>query len=200
MRISRSETPLAWGELNLPLFGLDTDWFGKKQSSPMGFSVATDHDKLWFVATGQSPASVHPDALPGKFTPELWKHDVAELFLANPSSGKYLEFNLAANGSWWACAFSAPRVADSPQPDFAATIATHSDADVPSGWVAALVVSLEFLETEIGYGEDTTANVAFIRNSPSQTFLTAAKLPGDEPDFHQPAHFPRLVPTGIPLA
>lgn len=198
MRIFKSDTSLGWGELDLPLFGLETDWFGKKQSSAMGFSLAVDGESLWFLATGNTPASVHPEAVPGRFTPELWKHDVAEFFLSDPVSGKYLEFNLAANGAWWACAFSGPRVTAYPQPDFETVVRTHHDPDAPSGWLAALVIPIQFLEREIAYGKATTANVTFIRDSPSQVFLSAAKLPGNEPDFHQPSDFPAVATIEIP--
>jgi hypothetical protein len=47
---------------------------------------------------------------PGNFLAELWRHDVAELFIADPASGRYFEFNLAPNGAWWSCEFTAPRV------------------------------------------------------------------------------------------
>lgn len=198
MRIFLSDTSLAWGKLDLPLLGISTDWFGKKIDPPLAFSLASDGTNLWFVSTRQTANSILPDATPGKFTPELWKYDVAELFLANPQSGEYLEFNIAANGAWWAAKFSAPRSPSPRQPDFQSQISSyHEDSDA-SSWVTALSIPLNFLEQEIAFGDRTTGNVTSIQDSPDQTFLSATALPGDEPDFHQPEKFSLLASTKIP--
>jgi hypothetical protein len=194
MQLFTVENPLEWGSLDLPLLGLSTDWYGKSLVPPAAFALATDGLKLWFVATRQSPASTHPDASPGNFTAELWKHDVAELFIADPRGG-YLEFNLAANGAWWACKFSTVREASPSQPDFAGSASTYHDASQPGSWLAALAVPLEFLQEHIGFGLNSRANVAFILNSPAQTFHSSSKLPGANPDFHQPHAFQRLIPS-----
>lgn len=198
MRIFLSDTPLTWGELDLPLLGVSTDWFGKKLAPPLGFALASDGKNLWFIATRQSPNTVLPGALPGKFTPELWKYDVSELFLANPQTGEYLEFNLAANGSWWASKFSAPRVPSGQQPDFESQISSYHDNNDPSTWLVALSIPIRFLELELSFGSNTTGNATFIQNSPHQTFLSAVSLPGREPDFHQPGQFSPLVHTTVP--
>lgn len=197
MKIFESQQALAWGSLDLPLFGVTEDWSGNKVKPPVGYSLAIDSENLWFVATRQATACVLPNAEADRFTPELWKADVSELFLADPQSGSYLEFNIAANGAWWASKFSAPRVPHGNQPDFISQVSSFSEAD-PSNWVCALSVPIRFLSDEISLGPQTTGNATFIQNSPDQIFLTAVKLPGGEPDFHQPSHFSRLSVTPIP--
>lgn len=197
MRIFKSENPLAWGELNLPVLGLTSDWQGRALNPPLGFTIAADAASLWFVATRQAPATCRPGTEPGAFTEGLWEWDAAELFLADPAGGAYLEFNLAPNGAWWAAKFTAPRVRAQPQPDFQSAVTSHWEKTSDSGWCAAIRIPLDFLERVIGFGEQTTANATAILNSPHQTFHSAAKLMGTEPDFHQPAAFPNLVPARI---
>jgi hypothetical protein len=48
----------------------------------------------------------------GQYFEGLWKADCGELWLACPENGRYIELNLGANGAWWSCAFSSPRVRD----------------------------------------------------------------------------------------
>lgn len=198
MRIFNSSSPLAWGELDLPLLGITTDWFGKPLLPPLTFSLASDPGHLWFVATRQAPASFLPGATPGSFTPGLWESDVAELFIASHDGAAYLEFNLAPNGAWWASKFSSPRQTSEDQPDFQNHIRTYHDATDPDSWVAAISIPLGFLRDHISFGVGSPANAAFILNTPEQTFHSAAKLPGEQPDFHQPSKFPKAIPLKLP--
>src|SRR5687768_8760941 len=95
MTVIRSAKPLVWGEMDLPLFGIGKDWYGSGITPQAAFCVAVDSRSLWFIASHGKAGKLHPAARPGRFTPELWKHDVAELFLSDPTSGRYFEFNLA---------------------------------------------------------------------------------------------------------
>lgn len=198
MQLFATKYPLGWGSLDLPMLGISTDWNRQALHPPAAFTLCTDGVKLWFVATRQAPATIHPDAAAGAFTPELWKQDVAELFIADPDGVEYLEFNLAANGAWWACKFDSVRKPSASQPDFMAAATTHHDTSEPDSWLAALVIPVAFLKEHIGFGLSSRANVAFILNSPEQTFHTASKLPGTEPNFHQPQSFQRLIPAKPP--
>ena len=200
MQLFTSETRLGWGALDLPLLGLSSDWHGRALVPPAAFVLASDEQNLWFVATREAPVTIHPNARPGSFTPELWKHDVAELFISDPDGGGYMEFNLAANGAWWACSFDTVRSPAVTQPDFASAITTHHEPGDSESWLAALVIPIGFLKSQIGFGLGSHANVAFILNSPEQTFHSVSKLPGEVPDFHQPQSFERLVPMKMPTA
>jgi hypothetical protein len=198
MQLFTLNKTLEWGTLDLPLLGISTDWYGRDLNPPAAFTLASDGVNLWFVASRQAPARIHPDTGGGSFTPELWKYDVAELFIADADGTGYLEFNLAANGAWWACRFDSVRKAAPLQPDFAGSMTTHHDPPQPGSWLAALVVPIAFLKEHISFDFGNRANVAFILNSPDQTLHSASKLPGNEPDFHQPQAFQHLVPTTAP--
>lgn len=198
MTIFTSPLPLVWGELDVPLFGLAKDVEGTPLASPAGFSLVMDQSRLWFVANHREPALIHPKARPGLFQADLWEHDVAELFLADPVSGRYFEFNLAPNGAWWTCEFTAPRVRademDIAMPD----IATFSEMSPDGSWLAAMAIPLDLLKARLDFGTETKANVTMILGSPSQKFISASDLGNGEPDFHQPARFSKVVFTPLP--
>lgn len=198
MTVFESKSPLAWGSLDVPLLGILKDWHGHPLASPAGFSLAVDRQRLWFIATHRDAASLHPQSRPGKFQTELWKYDVAELFLTDPSGSRYFEFNLAPNGGWWTCEFKAPRVREEtveiPMPE----IATFSELSPDGSWVAAMSIPLDLLRARIDFGPQTLGNVAFILGNPSPKYLTASDLGNGEPDFHQPTKFRRLTFSTIP--
>ncbi len=200
MTIFESERPLAWGELDVPLLGLMRDWHGVRVDPPAGFALVTDAERLWFVANHRRPAALHPQGRPGRFQRELWRYDVAELFLADPRSGRYFEFNLAPNGAWWTCEFTAPRVRAEDIEIAMPEVATFAELAPDGSWVAALAVPLDLLRARLDFGPATRANVTFILETPAQRFLSAADLGGGEPDFHQPGRFPQIAWAPLPPA
>lgn len=184
------------------MLGLDKDWHGEPVVPAAAFSLAMDPHRLWFVAHHRRPARIHPQARPGHFLPGLWQHDVAELFLANLSRGRYYEFNLSPNGAWWSCEFTAPRVRADPCEIAMPDVATFADLAADGSWLAAMAIPLDLLRARLDFGPTTHANVTLILESPNQRFLTATDLGGGEPDFHQPsgfsvASFTPLVETPI---
>lgn len=193
MKIVRSNTPLRWGSLDLPLFGISADWQGNAFEPAAAWSLAIDPQYLWFVASHATPAKLHPAGRPGRFQAELWKYDVAELFLADPQSGRYLELNLAPNGAWWSCEFTGPRQRAEEIEIAVPEVATFAELAPNGGWLSAMAVPLDLLQARIDFGESTRANVAFILNSPQQRLLTATDLGGGEPDFHLPDRFASLT-------
>jgi hypothetical protein len=198
MTIFTSPQPLKWGELDVPMLGLEKDWHGCPLHPPAAYSLAMDDRHLWFIAHHRKPAQLHPQARPGMFLAGLWQYDVAELFLADPVSGRYFEFNLSPNGAWWSCEFTAPRVraekTDIPMPE----IATFSDMDVEGSWLAAMCIPLDLLKSRLDLGAGSKANVTMILESPAQRFITAADLGTGAPDYHQPGLFPEVI--FIPIA
>lgn len=198
MTIFTSPRPLVWGELDVPLLALMKDLRGEPLASPAGFSLVMDDRRLWFLANHREPATIHPKARPGLFQADLWEHDVAELFLADPVSGRYFEFNLAPNGAWWTCEFTAPRVradeVDIAMPD----IATFSEMSPDGSWLAAMAIPLDLLRARLDFGKDTKANVTMILGSPDSRFTSAVDLGDGEPDFHQPDRFRQVTFTPLP--
>lgn len=94
---------------------IDRCWDGGQLEVPFLFCFFTENGHLQFRARREAAAVPNPIARPGVFTENLWKYDVMEFFLTAEGTGSYLEFNLAANGAWWAAAFTEPRV---PLPGF----------------------------------------------------------------------------------
>jgi hypothetical protein len=192
MTIFTSSRPLVWGELDVPLFGLAKEMGGAALQAPAGFSIVADDRHLWFIANHRKPARIHPQARPGAFQAELWKHDVAELFLSDPASGRYFEFNLAANGAWWTCEFSAPRVRADEAEIAMPEVATFSDLAPDGAWLAAMAIPLDLLRARLDFGPTTRMNVTMILESPEQKFVSATDLGPGSPDFHQPGRFPEV--------
>lgn len=192
MNIETVEKPMKWGELDVNLFGIENDWHGEKFEKPLAFSLAVDKDYLWFVASHQEAALIHPMARPGVFMPELWKYDVAEFFLLNPKTGKYLEFNLAPNGAWWSALFTGPRVRDSEHDKIIPEVATYADMSPDGSWLAAAAIPLYYLRDELGFSDDSMMNVNFIVHSPEQRYASATDLGGGKPDYHQPDKFKKV--------
>jgi len=189
MTIFESKRALRWGELDVPLLGLARDWYGKRVEPAAGFALVADAERLWLVASHRRPAMLHPQGRPGRYQAELWRYDVAELFLADPGSGRYFEFNLAPNGAWWTCEFTAPRVRAEEVDIAMPEVATFAELAPDGSWVAALAVPLDLLRARLDFGPTTRVNVTFILETPRQRFLSAADLGVAEPDFHRPDRF-----------
>lgn len=198
MTILTSAQPLVWGELDVPLFGLAADVHGQPLQSPAAFSVVMDTQRLWFIASHRQPATMHPKARPGAFQTELWRYDVAELFLADPVSGRYFEFNLAPNGAWWTCEFTAARVREEAVEIAMPEVATFAEISADGAWLAAMAIPLDLLRARLDFGPATRMNVAMILESPAQRFVSAVDLGGGEPDFHQPQRFPQVEFMPLP--
>jgi hypothetical protein len=189
MTVYTTSQPLVWGALDVPLFGLLTDLGGQMLKTPAAYAVAMDPLHLWFIASHRQPALIHPQARPGWFQKELWKYDVAELFLADPYTGRYFEFNLAPNGAWWTCEFTAARVRAEEIDIAMPEVATFSDLAPDGSWVAAMAIPRDLLRARLNFGFSSRMNVTMILESPNQKFVSASSLGGGDPDFHQPQCF-----------
>jgi hypothetical protein len=198
MMVFRSARPLIWGELDVPLFGLEKDLHGTPLQTAAAFSIVTDERHLWFIVNHRRPARLHPKARPGAFQSGLWGYDVAELFLADPVSGRYFEFNLAPNGAWWTCEFTAPRVRADEVEIAMPEVASFSEMAADGSWLAAMAIPLDLLRARLDFGSDTRLNVAMILESPDQKFISANALRADEPDFHQPQQFSKIQFAPLP--
>lgn len=198
MMIFKSPHHLVWGELDVPLLGIAKDLAGVPVQPPAAFCLATDPQHLWFIANHRQAARIHPQARPGKFQAELWKYDVAELFVADPVSGRYFEFNLAPNGAWWTCEFTAPRGRADEAEIAMPEVATFSEMAPDGSWLAAMAIPLDLLRARVNFGPGSRLNVAMILNSPEQRFLSAADLGPGAPDFHQPQRFVQVEFTPFP--
>ena len=189
MLITISSSPL--DPLELPLTPLSLDWYGEESGPPLGFGFGLDPGNLHFRAVRAAPALIHPAARPGQFTAELWKYDVAEFFLAHPDHDAYLEFNLAPNGAWWSCLFSAPLERVSPDDAPLPGVVTRG-VHTASGWEVSASLPLASLPEALDVGPRSRLNATFILDSPRQRFFTATPLGPGKPNFHQPSLFPSI--------
>lgn len=177
---------------------LSRDWHGQTLSPAPRLGLIEDPTHLWLVAGREHPFRAHPGAGCGDFQPELWRHDVAELFIASPRGGHYLEFNLAPTGAWWMAAFGGPR-RPLPAPELPAVIACGTPAGAEA-WHAALAIPLDWLRHEVAWGAESRLNATLILGQDPQRFLSQADLGGGEPDFHRPEHYPQVRRTGAEMA
>lgn len=198
MTIFNSPRKLIWGDIDVPLFGLSRDISGVPLKVPVAFSLVTDGSYLWYLVNHRQPARLHPKARPAGFQAELWRYDVAELFLADPVSGRYFEFNLAPNGAWWSCEFTAPRVRADELDIAMPEIATFADLAPDGSWLAALAIPLPLLRARLDLGHATQINVAMILESPTQKFVSACELGPGPADFHQPSRFSKISYSPLP--
>jgi hypothetical protein len=195
VHIIRSAKKLNWGELSLPVWGVDQDFYGFKRERPLVYSLAEDGEHLWFVAASASPTLLHPLSRPGKFLPGLWEYDVAELFIVHSASGHYVEFQLAANGAWWSGEFVGIRKCATAEYQPFPEVQTHAEISSEGGWMAAMVIPIDLLRARIGYGAASKMNVCFVADSPASRYYSAASLTGEIPNFHQPQAFSTVVFT-----
>ncbi|NNC90422.1 MAG: hypothetical protein HKN82_18355 [Akkermansiaceae bacterium] len=161
----------------------------------MKFVFGLDPGFLHFHATRPGAAVLHPRAVPGSFQSELWRHDVTEFFLADPSRGQYLEVNLAPNGAWWACLFRGPRQPIDPKGWEIPGVSAEGALGTAS-WEASIRIPIGVLRERLFFGPASRLDATFIINSPQQSFLCASTPSGGDPDFHRPAAWPpvEMVP------
>lgn len=192
MLVEQTKGRLSWDALDPSWSHIERDWYGQQMPVSAAFGLVLDSTDLWFVAKRDQQPKVLPDAVPHEFTPELWRYDVAELFIRDACSDRYLEFNLAPNGAWWSAEFDQARQRSSTDDIVIQGVRTYAKVSASGGWQAAASIPVSYLKSVFEFGANTSLNVAFIVDSPQQSFLSMAKLPGSQPDFHQPDYFEQI--------
>ena len=192
IRVFRDSRGPQFQDLGGPCECFKSDWFGRQLKQKSSFLFWVDKKRFHFLAEAHfGPGIAHPESRAGEFTPELWKYDVSEFFLSDPSSGRYLEFNLAPNGAWWSCGFSGPRQPATGEPSAIPGVRTASRQE-SNFWQVHASLPLQWLEDHYHWGEASRLNATMIVNSPDQLFLTAGPSQSGAPDFHRPDAFPRV--------
>lgn len=131
-----------------------------------------------------------PPGSPGS-TPDLWHHEVVELFVAeatdDASAVRYLEVELSPHGHYLVLRFEGVRrpVEEGLPLEYEARIDRAAarwtgEARIPPEWLPPGPLRVNACAMH-GTGDD-------------RRYLTSAPLPpGDAPDFHQPLSFPVLL-------
>jgi hypothetical protein len=128
-----------------------------------------------------------PPAPRGARVADLWSYDVVECFLVG-AGGRYLELELGAGAHFLVLSFAAPReLADAHE-------ALPLDLDFATdsrGWRSRVRLGWDLVPARL------EALNAFVIASGAH--LACVPVPGPQPDFHQPARFPRAVlERGLP--
>lgn len=129
------------------------------------------------------PSPRIPGQPPGTRVADLYRYDVVECFLVG-EGGRYLEVELGAGGHFLVLSFSAPRVLADPHEDLEPTLRFESGA---GRWRSSLLLPPALLPPGV-----CAVNAFVIAGG---RFLAWHPLPGPgaDPDFHQPARFPRVA-------
>lgn len=169
---------------------LRTEWAGADIGTPLRYRLLRTDTHLVYRAARDAAPALHPAAQENAFSADLWRYHCAEFFLAAPEGPPYMEFNLAPNGAWWACLFSAPRVAAAPAPDLSSI--RGSGTVTTQGWEAELRVPLKLLRA-CGLPTETCrlAIGAALPEHGEARWLTTTPHDATAPaDFHTPAAWP----------
>lgn len=160
-------------------------------------SAPDDGAWLEFSIVAPRPLLAKEALPPPGFRAELWRADVAELFLLNPETGVYLELHLNPRAAWWIGRFSAPRMLDETEA-FEALPVAASARIMEAGWTGSLRAPWRPLAAALGFPESgpvrLRANLTAIVWEPGgRRFFSAAGLRGERPDFHQPDAWPAVA-------
>jgi hypothetical protein len=167
------------------LKSITTDWFGEAVPGNPHWSLRLSETALTLRGVVSAPPICIPEDREGVFVERLWEGDVVELFLLNPKTGFYIEFNLGPRGAWWCCTFDSPRKRTPYSPSPLPGVLTQA-TPTERGRDGTLVIPAKSLSPELAFDPGaTTGNVAFCLGAPQQ-FCTVADLGAGLPDFHRP--------------
>lgn len=191
LTINRSPKPLR--PLTSDVLGVDHPSLDARYAFVLENGSARDR-RLIFHFSAAQPYQAAPGSACGVFQAELWQHDCAEFFLVDPSTGRYLEFNVSPSGGWWSASFISVRVQDQEERFNDSVSCSTTSLDEDGLWAIEFSVPVSEIESAIGAPlESLCGNVTAILNSPDQVFLSAAKLGGTQPDYHIPQSWVPLV-------
>ena len=155
-------------------------------SIPCAYKLDLLQDCIEVSFLSQNEPFTDTTVKPGFFE-GLWRFDCGELWLANPESGRYIEFNLAPTGDWWTCVFVSPRVRDfETDPPQCVTEGYRNK----SAWFAKLKISRTEVERCIGNSENLIGNVTLVLGGcdhPDERLENLHSIvPLGAVDFHRP--------------
>lgn len=170
------------GILSLTPYRFEREWSGRDIEFEASFVLAVDPARL-HLAVRCSLSGDGDDFKPGSFHANLWKRDVGELFLCDPQTGHYQEWNVSPAGAWWTNRLLSPRHTD---PDFRADTETSTAKPISSPWGWGALLSIPRPEQL----ERLRGNVTMIAGSghDERFFLSTCPQPG-QPDFHNPDRY-----------
>lgn len=142
----------------------------------------------WDVALSREPLV---PAGPAGFTDGLWERDCIELFLCSrKGDGRYLELEVGPAGHWLALAFSGVRERRGELRELDPELSQEVQ---PGRWRGRC--SLPAMLVEKHAGAAPWKGLLAAVTGDSRPHVCWPRLPGERPDFHQPAAWAPLLPT-----
>ena len=127
-----------------------------------------------------------PD-VPAGFTDGLWEHDVVELFLGDGADPeRYFELEIGPRGHWLALAFAGIRRREAELRELAPDMQQDQDA---GRWYGRATFGAVALQEIVGPGPFKILFATCLGRTPDRRLCCSPPLPGDQPDFHQPARW-----------
>jgi len=166
---------------------IEIDLSGASANKGARFVVGVDFESLFFLASAKLPTNCDNSLSAGRFKVELWKLDVAELFIAEDKTDRYQEFNLSPTGAWWSMGFDHYRSeAANFRPPTNVVCTSWGDNE---RWYSSIVVPRQELWIDCSWTDRSRANVCFILGEGKRSFLSWEKLESESPDFHLTEQF-----------
>lgn len=198
---------------------LNRTWDAKPSNISQKYILAIDPENIYLIGFWPKDADFDANLKSGSFGQGLWQRDVLELFIKDDKSEAYQEFNLSPGGAWWTAVFSAPRVESKTDSAFGSLLSesavsyqlSESDSglrkqiaesglqsselcDTADICSAILEIKRSKLRVKAAFNEGTRINVtACLTTGVERIYLSAAKLRGEKPDFHQPGCFETMT-------
>lgn len=163
----------------------EQDWFGERLVRPFRatFEVQVDRASFHAVMPFAPPqARLHSR---GDFIEGLWNDDVVELFVRD-RNGRYVEFNVSADGAWWFMPFADYRIRaqDNCAPPQAAISIFREELQ----WQVRLSFDVNCL-LEFLSGVDLIHFAAIHYQDGVPVYVSSRKVLGGVPDFHASSCF-----------
>ncbi|HLO99733.1 MAG TPA: hypothetical protein VK171_14160 [Fimbriimonas sp.] len=155
--------------------------------SKYGLRVLEELGVLLAIFEVEQKPFINEKIKPSTFYEGLWRYDCGEVWLYAPSTGRYLEVNIAPNGAWWACVFSGVRVRDT---NCVPPLCEPSSVETDHSWYVNIKLELADIERCLGSLDNLQANVTLVLggcpdvDAPPENLHTIVPL--SKMDFHQP--------------
>ncbi len=175
--------------IELSYLSISKDWYGDPVQPALDVGLVIEDQHLVFGGRRKAPA-VNVDGFKAlEFYEGLWEADCVELFLGFVGSERYLEINLAPNGSWAIFVFSNYRKREEVLSDYTPKVFSKSDKD---SWASQIKIEKNLLldnllnsEVQQGKAETFLYNITgVLADSHKLRYLTLESGTQTEPDFH----------------
>lgn len=164
---------------------IEWDWFGEKLVRPFRASLEVQGGRALFHAVMPYAPPVAELHSRGDFIEGLWNDDVVELFLRD-RNGRYVEFNISADGAWWFMPFTDYRIRA--QGGCTPPQSTISIVREDVQWQVRLSFDINHLLMFLS-GVNFTHFSAIHYQGGTSVYLSSRRVLGGDPDFHSASCF-----------